>query len=93
MRVLKTLVVALGVTLWLPMAAQAEEESASSAEETGAPAKCLKAVVNPVTGHAIYVDPRGAPVEPPPPEAFNRPCKPRAHDDNPWTVYEQGSGC
>ena len=93
MKVLKTLVVALGVTMWLPMVAQSAEESAQTAEESAPPAKCLKAVVNPVTGHAICVNPRGAPVEPPPPSAFNRPCKPRAHDNEDWTVYEHGSGC
>lgn len=93
MKDLKTLAVALGVILWLPMAAHSAEESAPSAEESAAPAKCLKAAVNPVTGHATCVEPRGAPVEPPPPSAFKRPCKPRAHDDDPWTIYEHGSGC
>lgn len=93
MKCLKTLVVALSVTMWLPMVAQAAEEPAQSAEESATPPKCLKAVVNPVTGHPICVEPRGAPVEPPPPSAYNRPCKPRAHDDDAWTVYEHGSGC
>ena len=100
MKALKTLVVALSVTLWLPMVAQAAEESAPSAEEQTPPAadatasaKCLEAVVNPVTGYAICTNPRGAPVEPPPPASFQRPCKPRAHDDETWTVYEHASGC
>src|SRR5262245_56967100 len=43
--------------------------------------KCLEAAVNPVTGSAYCVNPRGAPVDPPPRESLNRPCKPRAHDD------------
>ena len=43
--------------------------------ESGAPAKCLKAEINPVTGHVLCVDPLGAPVEPPP-EAAKPPCKP-----------------
>ena len=89
---LRTLIVASGIMLWLPLAAQATEESAPSAEVSAAP-KCLQAVVNPVTGFAICVNPKGAPVEPPPSESFNRPCKPRAHDDDPWTVYEHASGC
>ena len=36
--------------------------------------KCLKAEVNPVTGHVLCIDPLGAAVEPPPPEAA-LPCK------------------
>ena len=88
--VLKTLVVALGVIFWLPTAARSAEETGSSNSAT--PAKCLEAAVNPVTGDAICVNPRGAPVEPPPKAAF-QPCKPRAHDSDPWTVYEHASGC
>lgn len=82
---LKTLVVALGVTLWLPVAARSEtstqpaETPAPSAEQPAAPAKCLEAAVNPVTGFAVCVNPRGAPVEAPPPSAFH-PCKPRPQD-------------
>jgi hypothetical protein len=97
---LKTLVVALGVTMWLPMAAQSAEnsaepaeKSAESAEGSATPAKCLEAVVNPVTGYAFCVNPRGAPVESPPRSSLNHPCKPRAHDNDPWTVYEHWSGC
>jgi hypothetical protein len=58
-----------------------------------APAKCLEAVVNPVTGYAFCVNPRGAPVEPPPRASLNRPCKPRVHDNDAFTVYEHWSGC
>lgn len=100
MKTLRTLVVAMGAMLWLPLAAQAAEESAqpseksaSPAETSTAPAKCLQAVVNPVTGFTFCVDPKGAPVDPPPKQAYQRPCKPRAHDDDPWTVYEHASGC
>jgi hypothetical protein len=42
---------------------------ASAAEEETKPApgpKCLKAEINPVTGHILCIDPLGAPVEPPP---------------------------
>jgi len=66
---LKTLVVALGVTLWLPMAAQSADTSAEPAEKpaqpaegSATPAKCLEAAVNPVTGFAVCVNPRGAQV-------------------------------
>ncbi len=104
MKFLRTLVVALGVTMWLPLAAQCAEDAVPAAEnqaseEAAPPAavsaapKCLQAVVNPVTGFAICVNPKGAPVEPPPSESFQRPCKPRAHDDDAWTVYEHASGC
>jgi len=90
--VLKALAVACGVMLWLPTAAQSPDETGGTAQDTAKPAKCLEAAVNPVTGDAICVNPRGAPVEPPPKAAF-QPCKPRAHDSDPWTVYEHASGC
>ena len=99
MKVLKTLVVALGVTLWLPMAAQSAESAAEPAEKpaesagtSATPVKCLEAVVNPVTDYAFCTNPRGAPVESPPVSAL-QPCKPRAHDNEDWTVYEHWSGC
>lgn len=93
MRELKTLVVTLGVTMWLSTGAYSAEEAAQPTDEPAAPVKCLKAVVNPVTGHAICVDPKGAPVDPPPAEALNKPCRPRDHDDDPFTVYERYSAC
>jgi len=99
---LKPLIVVLAMAVLVPMTVQAAEEAAPKAEDPAssasdqtaeAPAKCLQAVVNPVTGFAICVNPKGAPVEPPPTEAYQRPCKPRAHDDDDWTVYEHASGC
>ena len=42
--------------------------TAAPAEQPEAP-KCLKAEVNPVTGHVLCIDPLGAAVEPRPPEA------------------------
>jgi hypothetical protein len=61
-------VVALGVTMWLPTVAQSTEISATQSAETSAtPTKCLEALVNPVTGYTFCVNPRGAPVEAPPP--------------------------
>ena len=58
------------------------------AESAGGPAsaapKCLKAEVNPVTGHALCIDPIGAPVEPPP-AAELPPCKPGARTDEAWS--------
>jgi hypothetical protein len=68
------------------------EESAQSEEKSAAPAKCLEAAVNPVTGFAFCINPRGAPVDPPPVSSLH-PCKPRAHDNDPMTVYERWSGC
>ena len=47
--------------------------SAEPADQPAAP-KCLKAEVNPVSGHVLCIDPLGAAVEPPPPEAA-LPCK------------------
>jgi len=41
----------------------AKAEQAPPAETAAAP-KCRRATVNPVTGHTICVDPRGAPVGP-----------------------------
>lgn len=70
-------------------------ECAEGAPQTPPPeqaAKYLVAEVNPVTGNAVCVNPRGAPVEPPPASAL-KPCKPRAHDKDDWTVYEHWSGC
>jgi hypothetical protein len=94
---LKTLIVALGVTMVAQSAdtsTQPADTTATQSKETAAaPAKCLEAVVNPVTGSAYCVNPRGAPVESPPRESLNRPCKPRAHDDDAFTVYEHWSGC
>ncbi len=49
MKVLKTLVVALGVTLWLPLSARSAEDPAQTTEGAAAAPKCLEAVVNPVT--------------------------------------------
>lgn len=67
----------LGLALWtVPAAAEPQGEAT--------PPKCLKAEVNPVTGHVLCIDPLGAPVEAPPPSA-SAPCKenPRAEGD--WT--------
>jgi hypothetical protein len=96
---LRTLIVVLGVTMLLPVAAQsadtatppADTTAIKPAETAAAPAKCLEAVVNPVTGFAFCVNPRGAAVESR--ESLNRPCKPRAHDGDAFTVYEHWSGC
>jgi len=89
----KMVVIGLGTALWLPMAAQGAEDPAPGTEKQAAAPKCLEAAVNPVTGHALCINPRGAPVDPPPAEALNKPCKPRAHDDDPFTVYERYSAC
>ncbi len=91
MKYLKTLVVALGVTSGLLMAAQAEDKPASSEDAPAVPAKCLEALVNPVTGYTLCVNPRGAPVEQAKPT--KEPCKPREHDKEIGTVYEHWSAC
>jgi hypothetical protein len=62
---------AASATILFGLAAAA---AAGAAEEATAP-KCLKAEINPVTGHVLCIDPLGAPVEPPPEEAKPR-CKP-----------------
>lgn len=76
----------------LPVAGHCEDAAPQAQKPGGAPVKCLLAEVNPVTGHAVCINPRGAPVEPPPVSAL-KPCKPRAHDKDGWTVYERWSGC
>lgn len=82
------------VLLLSPLPAAAEDASEPPPERAAKEQlKCRKAAVNPVTGHAVCVEPRGAEVDPPPPEAFVRPCPPREHDDVPGTVYERYSGC
>ena len=72
------------ITPEVPTVAQSAETSATSA-------KCLVAEVNPVTGHPVCINPRGASVEAPPP--LSQPCKPRAHDNETGTVYEHWSAC
>jgi hypothetical protein len=49
--------------------------AAAENSEPAAQPKCLKAEINPVTGHVLCIDPLGAPVEPLPLEAAS-PCKP-----------------
>jgi hypothetical protein len=90
---LTALAVVVSAALALSAGAQAADEAKESAETPGTPPKCLEAAVNPVTGFAVCVNPSGAPVEQPPRSSFNRPCKPRAHDHEDWTVYEHASGC
>jgi hypothetical protein len=91
-KVVKTLrIVALGIALGLS-AAHATDQAAQSADGEAKQAKCLEAVVNPVTGYAVCVNAVGAPVDPPPVASF-KPCKPRAHDNEAWTTYEHWSGC
>ena len=52
--------------------------------------KCLKAEVNPVTGHLLCLDPRGAPVDPPP--AAELPCKPDARTAEAWSYGPKCKG-
>jgi hypothetical protein len=64
--------VAIGVVLG--MAAIAVAAAAAEDSKQAPPPKCLKAEINPVTGHVLCIDPLGAPVEPLPLEAAS-PCK------------------
>ena len=52
----------------------AAAETPAETSQQVAPAKCLTAEVNPVTGHVLCIEPLGAPVEPLEPEAM-APCK------------------
>jgi hypothetical protein len=66
------------------------------AESTGGPAsatapKCLKAEINPVTGHALCIDPIGAPVDPPP-AAELPPCKPGERSNEAWSYGPKCKG-
>lgn len=97
-----TLALSTLIGAWLSSAALAQNAeststtpevpaAAQSAEKSATPAKCLEALVNPVTGYTLCVNPRGAPVEAPPPPS--QPCKPRPHDNETGTVYEHWSAC
>jgi hypothetical protein len=59
------------------LAANAGGDPASTAAQT-----CLKAEVNPVTGHVLCINPLGAPVEAPPPA---EPCQPHAYAAEAWS--------
>ena len=63
--------VVIGVLLGMALMAGA---AAEDSEQAALP-KCLKAEVNPVTGHVLCIDPLGAAVEPLPLEAAPN-CKP-----------------
>jgi hypothetical protein len=77
------LALALGaVALMATMGGSALAESAGDGAPPTAP-KCLKAEVNPVTGHVLCLDPIGAPVDPPP--AAELPCKPDQRSNEAWT--------
>ena len=60
-------IAAFGLAVGLSLGAGAEDE-------TKAAPKCLKAEINPVTGHTLCIDPVGAPVEAAPKE-WLEPCK------------------
>jgi hypothetical protein len=74
-----SLTIMLALALWaLPQA----PASAAEGQDAATQAKCLKAEVNPITGHVLCVEPLGAPVDPAPSAAEN-PCRenPRAEGD------------
>jgi hypothetical protein len=73
------LTIMLALALWaLPQ----PPASAAGGQDAATQPKCLKAEVNPVTGHVLCVEPLGAPVDPAPSAAEN-PCRenPRAEAD------------
>ena len=78
------LTIILGLAFWALAASPQGLSSAAAveADAAGTQAKCLKAEVNPVTGHVLCVEPLGAPVGPAPSAAEN-PCRenPRAEGD------------
>ncbi|MGD9503233.1 MAG: hypothetical protein AB7V40_12190 [Methyloceanibacter sp.] len=61
--------------------------AAGTAESMASP-KCLKAEINPVTGHVLCIDPLGAPVEAPPPVA-----KPRCQPEDARGQWSWGPAC
>jgi hypothetical protein len=65
-------------------------ESAGDPASAAAP-KCRKAEVNPVTGHALCIDPIGAPVDPPP-AAELPPCKPDERSNEAWSYGPKCKG-
>ena len=73
------------VLLGLALSASA----AFAAEDEGEPPVCKRAMVNPVSGTVFCIEPRGAPVEPPPPQDAE-PCKQGNQAGGIWTP---GSGC
>ena len=64
--------VVIGVLLGMALIAAA---AVAENSEPAPPPKCLKAEINPVTGHVLCIDPLGAAVEPLPLEAAPN-CKP-----------------
>ena len=63
---------------------QATQDQGAAAEGQTAPAKCLEAEVNPVTGHVLCVKPRGAPVDPP--NLADEPCQKHANANGEWAL-------
>ena len=78
------------VTTILFAGGQAFAESAGDPASVVAP-KCLKAEVNPVTGHALCIDPIGVPVDPPP-TAELPPCKPDERSNEAWSYGPKCKG-
>jgi hypothetical protein len=77
----------------MALAAFAGSAAAESADKLApaAPPKCLKAEVNPVTGHVLCIDPIGAPVDPPP-AAELPPCKKDERNSEAWSYGPKCKG-
>jgi hypothetical protein len=88
-KIMTTVVVGLALAASLAGAGAlaGDRAFAADASDTAAPQAapaCLEAEVNPVTGHALCVNPLGAPVEAPP-AAAELPCGPEQHGAAPFT--------
>jgi hypothetical protein len=75
----------------MALAGLAGSAAAESANERAPAVKCLKAEVNPVTGHVLCIDPIGAPVDPPP-AAELPPCKPDERNSEAWSYGPKCKG-
>ena len=73
----------LSLIAGLLFAAVAVDAAPAAPAEPPAPPKCLKAEINPVTGHVLCIDPLGAPVEPPPEAKL--PCKTPEDSRGQWS--------
>jgi hypothetical protein len=62
----------------------ASPKAEDSAANAGTAPACLQAEVNPVTGHALCINPLGPPVEAPPPSGMV-PCAPGPHTTEVWS--------
>ena len=77
-------VFAAAMSLGLVLSAGASLATESTEESAEEAVVCKRAMVNPITGAVYCVNPRGAPVEAPPPQKAP-PCKPGKQTGEAWT--------